>query len=109
VNNYQKTITEKRFHEVLQNSSVKDMLTVKQVPQPNYDRIKQATEVHISHNAKLATVLNEQNSLLKENNELQKETLKALRARNVNVKFDKEGVAVTIIEAMERQKINSKL
>jgi hypothetical protein len=109
INNYQKTITEKRFRDVFQNTSVKDMLTVKHVPQPHYDRIKQATEVHISHNAKLATALSEQNNLLKENNELQKETLRALRAKNIAVNIDKEGVAVTVIEAMERQKINMKL
>jgi hypothetical protein len=80
---------------------------MKPVPQVNYERIKEAAEMHIGHDGKMSAILNEHSALLKENNELQRAILrKQVRVEN---RFDRDGITSMVTEFLEQKKIDSKL
>ena len=82
---------------------------VKPIQQPNYEKIKQVNEIKISQDSKLAALVDEQNKLLKENNNLHKETQRTLRAMGMSVNLDKNGFAVSFMEVVEQNNINKRL
>lgn len=91
------------------NDFVRSYHKIKPVPQPNYERIKEVAELKMSQDGKMSIVLAEQNNLLKENTELQKQTLKAIKAIGISVNMDKNGFALSFLEAAKQHEINKKL
>lgn len=75
-----------------------------EIPRPNFERIKEAAELKIGQD----TAMIEQNNLLKENTELQKDTIKILKTMGVNVTLDKNGFALSFLEAIEQNQRNKK-
>lgn len=68
---------------------------VKSVPQPNYSRIKDAAELQIGSDGKLAI-------LLQENNDLQRQTLRAMKSMSVSANIDRNGVSIMVNEYIEQ-------
>lgn len=91
------------------NNFVKTYHNVKAVPRPDYGRIKEAADVHISSDGKMAYLLSEQNRKIDENNDLQRQTLRALKSMGVNVNMDKNGIAVSVLEAVEQINIDKRV
>ncbi len=84
------------------NEFVKNYPQIKSVPQLNHERIKQATELHISHDGKLAVAISDQNKLLAENNDLQRQTVRAIRSIKNEVTLDRNGFAASFMEVVEQ-------
>lgn len=82
---------------------------IKSVPQVDYGRIKQASELHISSDGRMAVLLQEQNQLLRENNEKHDKTIRTLHKMGVNVSLDQHGFAVTQMEVIEQMQRDKKL
>lgn len=76
---------------------------------PAYQRIKEAAEMKITHDGNLAISLSEQNKLIEENNELQRQTLRAMKMMSVSARIDKEGVAIMVNEYMQQLVKDKKL
>jgi hypothetical protein len=96
---YDGSIPAKEINEFVQNYH-----TIKPVIEPSYDRIRDAAEMKITHDDKMAVALSEQNHLLRENSELQKQTLKAIKKMGVNVNIDRKGFAMSFLEVAEQLK-----
>ncbi len=84
------------------NEFIEAVHKIKPVPLLNYERIKDAAETHILYDSKSAVLLSEQNKMLAENNELQRTTIRALKAMGVNVNLDKNGFALSVMEVQEQ-------
>ena len=80
---------------------------IKPVPQPNYVRIKEAAELKIGSDGKMAVLLSEHSNLLKENNELQKQILK--KKIHVENKIDRDGVSSMVTDFIRQQEIDRKI
>lgn len=89
------------------NQFVNHYHKIKAVPQPNYERIKDAAELKIGHDGRMSVLLVEQNKKLEENNDLQRQVLRAMKTRNVSAKIDRDGIAIAVneyVEQLERDK-----
>lgn len=75
---------------------------VKPVPQPAYQKFRDVAEMHVSHDSKLAAVVGDQNKLLMENNDLQRQTLRAMKNMSVSATIDRDGVAISVNEYIEK-------
>lgn len=73
------------------NNFVNTYHKVKDIPQVNYDRIHAAAEMRIGNDGKLA-------GLLEENNNLQRQTLRAMKSMSVSANIDRNGVAIMVNE-----------
>ncbi len=82
---------------------------IKPVAQPNYERIRDAAVTHIENNGAMGIMLSEQNRLLKTNNDLQERTISVLKKLGVNVSLDRNGFAVSQMEAIEQLKRDRKI
>ncbi len=82
---------------------------IKPVVQVNHERIRQANEAHISHDTRMAEVLREQNNLLRENNELQRQAIQTFKKSGVSVHYDAEGLAVVQQQHIEQSRRNKRL
>lgn len=102
-------IYDKKIPPDVINNFVKNYHTIKPVPQPNYQRIKEAAEINVSHDGKMAVVMSEQNRLIQENNDLQRQTLRAMKAMGINLNIDKNGLALSVMEVAEKIKIDQKI
>jgi len=71
-------------------------------PQPNYERIRDTAELKISHDSRMAVMIEEQNKLLRENNYLQNEILK----KNIRVenKIDRDGVSSMVWDYIDQKR-----
>lgn len=101
---------------VIDSSQIKNLTefintyhTVKPIPQPNYEKIKQVNEIKISHDSRVAQVMQEHSKKLDENNDLQKQMLRALKTMGINVNMDRDGIAISVMEATEQIKKNKTL
>jgi hypothetical protein len=103
-----KAIHEGKIPAEALNNFVKTYHVIKPVPQVNYGRIKDAAELHIQSDGRMAVAINDQNKLIQENNDLQRQTLRAMKAMGVNVNMDRNGIAVSVMEVMDEIKINKK-
>lgn len=90
------------------NRFVTNYHKIKSVPLPNYERIKDAAALHIGSDGRMSLLLSEQNKKMDENTLVQKQVLRALKSMGVNVNMDKNGIAVSVMEAVEQIKINSR-
>lgn len=90
------------------NTQVKKYHQLKSVPQVNYGRVKEAAETHIVSNGKVAFLMQEQNRKIDENNDLQRQTLNAMKHMSVSAKMDRDGIAIAVNEYMEKMAIAKK-
>lgn len=91
------------------NNFVNTYHRIKPVPQPNYEGIKQAAELHIGQDGRMAVLLTEQNRKLDENNDLQRQTLRAMKNMAVSANIDRDGVAIMVNEFMTQMEIDKKI
>jgi len=89
------------------NKFVQTYHKVKSVPQVNYERIKEAAEISIGSDGRMAVLLNEHSNLLKENNELQRQILK--KKIHVENKIDRDGVASMVTDYITQMEINKRV
>jgi hypothetical protein len=75
---------------------------IKPLPTPNYEKIKHTAEMSVTHDGRLASMVSDQNRLIAENNDLQRQTLRAMKERNVNVTMDRDGIAIAVNEYIEQ-------
>lgn len=90
------------------NNFVRTYHRIKGVPQPNYERMKDAAELHIGQDGRMSVLLSEQNKKLDENNDLQRQTLRAMKSMAVSANIDKNGVAVMVNEYISQMKIDKR-
>lgn len=95
--------------DVLNNFVKNYSLSVKPIPQVNYERIGRAAEVKITTDSRLAGLLQEQTAVMKENNQLQRDVKGMLKKIGVNVSLDQYGFAVTQMEVIDQMKKDKKL
>jgi len=84
------------------NNFVNSYLRVKGVDQPNYSRIKDAAELRIGADGKMSV-------LLEENNDLQRQTLKAMKHMSVSANIDRNGVSILVNEYINQMKIDKRV
>jgi hypothetical protein len=87
-------------HRIIVNSWKKPM------PQLNMAAIDMANEVTNTQQIRMAGVMNSNNEKLEENNILQRKILKALTNMGVNVNVDRNGLAISVLEAVEEIEIS---
>ncbi len=83
----------------------------KSKPQPslNIPAMEMAINANNIHSIQLAAIMEETNRKMEENNALQKGILKSLKGIGVSVNVDRNGVAVSVLEAIHQKMINKKL
>lgn len=81
---------------------------IKPVPLPNYSKFRDVAEMHVSHDGKVAGLIHEQNRKIDEGNDLQRQTLRALKSMGVNVNMDKTGIAVSVMEVIDEISLDRK-
>lgn len=86
------------------NNFVNTYHKLKPIPQPNYERIKEAAELKIGHDGRMSVLLMEHGRKMDEHIELQKLTLSAMKKLGVNVSLDQHGFAVTQMEVIDQLK-----
>lgn len=82
--------------------------TIKSVPIPNYERIKEAAETHTSYDGRMRVLLSEHSALLRESNELQRAILQK-KGVHAELNVDKNGVGMMVTEYMEQMRINKRV
>jgi hypothetical protein len=75
---------------------------IKPLPTPNYEKIKHTAEMSVTHDGRLASMVSDQNRLIAENNDLQRQTLRAMKSMAVNVNMDRNGIAIAVNEHIEQ-------
>lgn len=101
---YDKTIPAEHL-----NNFVKNYHSIKGVPRPDYGRIKDAAESSIGSEGRLAGLISEQNRKIDENNDLQRQTLRAMSKMSINATIDRDGVAIAVNEYVQQMLINKRL
>lgn len=91
------------------NNFVRNFHQVKGVPQVDYSRIKNAAELHIGHDGRMSVLLLEQNRLILENNDLQRQTLRAFKTNKTEINLDANGFAVRQMEIIDQMNIDKRL
>jgi hypothetical protein len=91
------------------NNFVKNYHKIKSIPQPDYGRIKDTAELKMNADGKMAVAISEQNKLIMENNDLQRQTLRAMSKLSISANIDRDGVAIMVNEYMQQQIIDRKV
>lgn len=91
------------------NNFVKNYHRIKSIPQVDHNKIKEVAELHIGENGRMAVLLTEQNQKLSRNNELQELTLRAMKNMSVSAIIDKDGIAISVNEYIEKMNIDKKI
>jgi hypothetical protein len=84
---------------------LRELHTIKPIPQPNYEKIREINEIKISHDGKLAKIMQDHSEKLDK-------MLKVLDTRTIfktDVHYDAEGLAVRQKEIMDQMEKNRKL
>ncbi len=115
------TETNKKYHPAIRaiydekipaediNAFVKNYHAVKGVPRVNYDRIKESAELSTTHDGRMSVAISEQNKLIIENNDLQRQTLRAMKSMSVSAVIDRDGVAISVNEYIQQMNLNKKI
>lgn len=82
---------------------------IARAPEPNYQRIKETAEMHISHDSRVASMINDQNRLIMENNDLQRQTLRAMKNMSVSATIDRQGIAIAVNEYVQQMLIDKRI
>jgi hypothetical protein len=77
------------------------------IPRLDTEKIKHTAETKISHDSRLASMVSEQNKLLRENNDYQRQLLR--KTINVQNTIDENGVATIVTEFIENRERDKKL
>lgn len=88
------------------NKQVETYHKIKTPAQPNYERIKNTAEMHITSDGRVAGLISDQNRKIDENNDLQRQTLRAMKNMSVNASIDRDGIAIAVNEYVEKMKID---
>jgi len=91
------------------NQFVKNYHSIKLAPKVNYDRIKESAELNVTHDGRMSVALQEQNKLIIENNDLQRQTLRAMKTMSVSANIDRDGVSVMVNEYIAQMNLNKKI
>jgi len=91
------------------NQFVKNYHSIKLAPKVNYDRIKESAELNVTHDGRMSVALQEQNKLIVENNDLQRQTLRAMKTMSVSANIDRDGVAISVNEYIAQMNLNKKI
>jgi hypothetical protein len=75
--------------------------TKSSIPGLNLAAMDMANNVTATQNVRMAALLEEQNNKLEENNQLQRKTHRLLSSMGINVSMDKNGIAVSVLEATQ--------
>jgi transposase len=75
-----------------------------EIPVISFQRLEQATD----HSTETKGLLSEQIRIMKENNELQKETNKVLKAMGFELNIDERGISGMMMKYLEQRKIDLK-
>jgi len=114
------TETNKKYHPAIRaiydekipaediNAFVKNYHAVKGVPRVNYDRIKESAELSTTHDGRMSVALHEQNKLIVENTDVQRQVLRAMKHMAVSATIDRDGVAISVNEYIAQMNINKK-
>lgn len=98
---YERKISPEVINNFVQNHAQK---VINQPMQPHYEKFRQVAETKVSHDGKVAGLLNEQNQLLRENNELNKLILR--KQVKVENNIDRNGIATAVTEYMEEKELD---
>jgi hypothetical protein len=82
---------------------------IKPLPTPNYEKIKHTAEMSVTHDGRLASMVSDQNRLIAENNDLQRQTLRAMKSMAVNVNMDRNGIAIMVNEFLDQMEIDKRI
>ncbi len=88
------------------NSFITNNYEVKQIPQVNYERIKDAAELKVTYDGKMAVILSEHSVLLRENNDLQRSILR--KQIKVEQTIDRNGVSAMVTEYIDQKERDKK-
>lgn len=89
------------------NNFVRTYHRIRKAPSPNYDRIREAAEMHVSQDGRLAGLLTEHSALLKENNDLQRKILG--KKVHIEQKMDRDGLSQAVTEFMDQKEKDKRL
>lgn len=81
----------------------------KNYPQVNHERMSQAAEVHITYGGELLAATREQNRLLSENATNISRVERAISRLGVSVNLDKDGLAISLMKAVDQFKIDKRV
>jgi hypothetical protein len=81
---------------------------VDSIPRVNTEKIKHTAELSVSHDGRLAAMVSDQNRLITENNDLQRQTLRAMKSMSVSANIDRNGVAIMVNEYIEQMNIDKR-
>lgn len=76
------------------------------LPRLNHDRIADATTMQVTFDGQLLEATEKQNAQLEENNQLMRRMNKTLQGLGINVNVDKNGLAISVLQAVEQHKID---
>jgi hypothetical protein len=82
---------------------------IKPLPTPNYEKIKHTAEMSVTHDGRLASMVSDQNRLIAENNDLQRQTLRAMKNMSVSANIDRNGVAIMVNEFLGQMEIDKRI
>jgi hypothetical protein len=82
---------------------------IKPLPTPNYEKIKHTAEMSVTHDGRLASMVSDQNRLIAENNDLQRQTLRAMKNMSVSANIDRNGVAIMVNEFLDQMEIDKRI
>ena len=95
----------------LSNKQVIEMVEryrVNPAPRLNYEAMDKAVVQTNTYDERMAGIMEENNREMRENNHLQRKTHRLLRSMGVNVNVDRNGLAVSVLEATEEIKKSMK-
>lgn len=78
------------------------------LPRLAHDRMEEASNTVVTYDGQLLAVAEKQNAQLEENNQLMRQMNKTLKAMGINVNVDKNGLAISLLTAVEQHNIDKK-
>jgi hypothetical protein len=78
------------------------------LPRLNHERMEEASNTVVTFDGQLLAATEKQNAQLEENNQLMRRMNKTLQALGINVNVDKNGLAISVLQAVEQHKIEKK-
>lgn len=78
------------------------------LPRLNHDKIEEASNTVVTYDGQLLAATEKQSAQLEENNQLMRRMNKTLQGLGINVNVDKNGLAISVLQAVEEHKIGKK-
>lgn len=77
-------------------------------PRLNQERMSDASTTRVTFDGQLLEATEKQSRQLEENNQLMRQMTKTLKSMGVNVNVDKDGLAISVMQAVSQHKIDKK-